>query len=332
MSATQELAQTKAGLPEPVTRRGISESQWRTLFNLFPGGKPDSVLLVWDYCKARQLDPMKKPCHIVPMRVKVSGEWQWRDVVMPGIYEYRITAQRTGLYMGHTEPELGETVDYLDVKAPAWCSMTLYRWNPKAGEKVSFPVKVWFAEVVGTSFDKDTKKDYVNDRWSRAPIQMLTKCTEAAGLREAFPEEIGGEATAEEMEGRQIERDAIPAAAVSLPQAATRRSAAAAPDAPVATPQADAPIIEAEPIAETPPSADPRTGTIVEVKEKSGAFLIKLSTGFFCATRDANMADAANTLKESGRVVELTTTPASDPKFAPRLTEMSPLSRPESEA
>jgi hypothetical protein len=32
---------------------------------------------------------------------------------------------------------------------------------------------------------------------------MLTKCTEAAGLREAFPDELGGEPTAEEMDGQR---------------------------------------------------------------------------------------------------------------------------------
>jgi hypothetical protein len=41
-------------LPAAVARRGITEAQWRTLMNsLYPGAKGESVLLVWDYCKAR---------------------------------------------------------------------------------------------------------------------------------------------------------------------------------------------------------------------------------------------------------------------------------------
>jgi len=188
----------QAALPDAVSRRGIDEFQWRTLTNsLFPGAATASVLSVIDYCRARHLDPLKKPCHIVPMRVKVGGEWTWRDVVMPGIYEYRTTAQRTGEYLGHSKPEYGPFDEQAGVEAPIWCEFTVYRWNGRAQQRVEFPVRVWFEEVVAL---KDGK---ANDRWSRAPIQMLTKCAEAAALREAFPEELGGEQTFEEMDGQR---------------------------------------------------------------------------------------------------------------------------------
>jgi phage recombination protein Bet len=188
-------------LPGPVSRRGISEFQWRTLANnLFPGAKSESVLMVWDYCVARKLDPMKKPCHIVPMKVGDS----WRDVVMPGIYEYRTTANRTGEYLGHSKPVYGPEIEFLGVKAPEFCELTVYRWNSKAGQKAEYPVQVKFVECVATSWDKETRGPKVNARWTKAPQQMLTKCTEAAGLREAFPDEFGGEQTFEEMEGQEI--------------------------------------------------------------------------------------------------------------------------------
>lgn len=197
---TSALEPVTRGLPEPVTRRGITDAQWRTLCkSLFPGAKPDSVLMVWDYCIARRLDPMKKPCHIVPMEVKVGqNQYEWRDVVMPGIYEHRTTAQRTGTYLGHSKPVYGPSIDLKGVSAPEWCEMTMYRWNQLSGQRVEFPVTVFFREVVATN--RDGKP---NARWSKAPIQMLTKCTEAAGLREAFPDEIGGQQTAEEMDGQR---------------------------------------------------------------------------------------------------------------------------------
>ena len=192
-----EIATREVALPEPVARRGITEAQWRTLANnLYPGAASASVLMVWDYCAARGLDPLKKPCHIVPIRVKdaKTGEWGWRDVVMPGIYEYRTTAHRTGQYLGHSAPEYGPTIEHGGVRAPAWCAMTMYRASSFGdGGRIEFPVRRYFVEVVGL-----TKEGKANDRWSRAPIQMLEKCTEAAGLREAFPDEFGGETTADE--------------------------------------------------------------------------------------------------------------------------------------
>lgn len=205
------VVQTDApALPMAVSRRGIDEAAWRTaMTSLFPGAKPESVLMVFDYCKARKLDPLKKPCHIVPMQVRdADGNYVWRDVVMPGIYEYRTTAQRTGEYMGHSRPEYGDMVEFLGATVPEWCELTVYRWNSAAKQKVEYPVRVYFRECAGTAKDKKTGEQYLNQRWRTAPIQMMTKVCEAAGLREAFPDEFGGEPTYEEMDGRVVEHEA----------------------------------------------------------------------------------------------------------------------------
>ena len=199
-AATEVL---RAGsLPAPVERRGITDAQWRTLSqNLYPGAASESVLMVWDYCKARKLDPLKKPVHIVPMSVKnaKTGKYDYRDVVIPGIYEYRTTAMRTGLYMGHSKPEYGAEIEYAGGKAPEWCELVVYRWSAAAAQKIEFPVRVYFREIAAL------KDAMLNKRWGTAPIQMLTKCTEAAGLREAFPDEFGGEHTFEELVDREID-------------------------------------------------------------------------------------------------------------------------------
>jgi phage recombination protein Bet len=206
MNAVVERDEEQSRLPAPVARRGISETQWRALMNLFPGARGESVILAYDYCVARRLDPYKKPCHIVPMNVKdvKLDKYVWRDVVMPGIYEYRTTAHRTGEYMGHSVPEYGPIIEYKGVKAPEWCAITVYRWNPKAQQRAEFPVRIEFHEIAVTKRDGS-----LNDRWSSAPKMQLTKCTEAAALREGFPDELGGTHTVEEMEGRIIDSTAI---------------------------------------------------------------------------------------------------------------------------
>ncbi|HSC07126.1 MAG TPA: phage recombination protein Bet, partial [Steroidobacteraceae bacterium] len=235
-------APTAVALPEPVARRGITEAAWRTLCNsLYPGAKSESVIMVWDYCVARKLDPLKKPCHIVPMRVKgKDGEYEWRDVVMPGVYELRTTAMRTGLYLGHEPYVYGPLVEYLGLEAPEYCETTIHRWNTKAERVIDFPVRVYFAEVCNTKKAKDGSGEAPNERWSRAPIQMLTKCTEAAGLREAFPDELGGTHTEEELHGATI--DVTPEPSRKPETEAPRPVQAADPKAP--PPPAEVPVAE----------------------------------------------------------------------------------------
>lgn len=196
MPAEQTQEQARTSLAEQIERRDVTPAEWHTLAkNLYPGANPQSVLMVIDYCRARKLDPLKKPCHIVPMYVEdANGQKGYRDVIMPGIYELRTTAQRTGEYLGHSTPEYGEIINHAGVDAPEYCSLTVYRWNANANMRAEFPITVRFVEVCGTK-----KSGAANGRWAKAPRQMLTKCAEAAGLREAFPDELGGEMTHEEM-------------------------------------------------------------------------------------------------------------------------------------
>lgn len=322
---TKELVPaTATELPEPVIRRGIGEPQWRTLCdNLYPGADPRSVLMVWDYCQARKLDPLKKPCHIVPMEVKdaKTNTKAWRDVVMPGIYEYRTTAHRTGLYLGHTEPAYGEKVKTAGVDAPDWCAMTMYRWSPDLRIKAEFPVKVHFREVVGT-----TREGAANSRWTKAPIQMLTKCTEAAGLREAFPEEFGGEPTAEEMDGQQtIDIQPIPP-----PQPAQRKSQQPANVEKPAETSAQGSAPPPAPAPPTPPELVTKpnganVGVVALLVQQPAGTVIKLDSAFQCVTRDPEMVKALGELRDKGRRVELVTKAQSNPKYLPVLVEIQPV-------
>lgn len=59
-----------ANIQPALSERGIDYAIWNTLQNsIFPGAKDESILLAIDYCKARKMDILKKPCHIVPMSV-----------------------------------------------------------------------------------------------------------------------------------------------------------------------------------------------------------------------------------------------------------------------
>ena len=60
-----------------LASRGIDEAMWNALCtSVYPGAKPDSVLMAVDYCAARNLDIMLKPVHLVPMNVAYRILWK----------------------------------------------------------------------------------------------------------------------------------------------------------------------------------------------------------------------------------------------------------------
>lgn len=182
--------------------------------SLYPGAKPESVGMVLAYCRARNLDPLRKPVHIVPMWVTPAGTKQggMQDVVMPGIALYRIEAARTGEYAGKSEPEFGpERVEEFEggrVRFPEWCRVTVYRMV--AGQRCEFTAKEFWLENYATQ-KRDT--DMPNAMWKKRAWGQLAKCAEAQALRMAFPEATGGEPTAEEMEGKVLAPRDVPNAA-----------------------------------------------------------------------------------------------------------------------
>ena len=201
---------TWAGQNPSLVQRGIDESTWNALCNtLYPGARTESVLLAVDYCRARQLDFMLKPVHLVPMQVKnaQTGQKDWRDVPMPGIGMYRIQADRSKNYAGADEPEFGPTIEahfdhpynqgqQITVRYPEWCKYTVYKII--SGQRVAFTSKEYWLENYATA---SSKTDAPNAMWKKRPFGQLAKCAEAQALRKAWPE-IGSEPTAEEMLGK----------------------------------------------------------------------------------------------------------------------------------
>lgn len=176
--------------------------------SLYPGAAPASIKLVIGYCKAAGLDPMQKPVHIVPMWD--SKARQTRDVVMPGVGLYRTQAARTGC-AGISEPEFGpdrtESIGGQTITFPAWCRVTVKRRQAN-GAVDEFTAREFWLENYAVKGGQE-KSTAPNAMWTKRPYGQLAKCAEAQALRKAFPE-IGGQASAEEMEGKAID-DAGPA-------------------------------------------------------------------------------------------------------------------------
>jgi phage recombination protein Bet len=157
------------------------------------------------------LDILQKPVYPVPMSFQneKTKEYEFRDVVMPGIGLYRIQAARTNQYAGLSEPEYGEEVEGtfkdkkdgdIQVIYPKWCKITVRKIIQNT--IVDFVAKEFWLENYAR---KNKFFTAPNDMWLKRPYAQLAKCTEAQGLRKAFPDKVDQQPTAEEMEGKTFE-------------------------------------------------------------------------------------------------------------------------------
>jgi len=191
---------------------GVDKVQWRTFVeSTWPSAKTvEGVLLALDYCKARRLDPFKKPVHVVPIYDRNRG----REVesVWPGINEVRTTATRTGLLAGWEPTKFGPhkkaNLAGVEVEYPEWAQVLVYRLDAN-GQKQAYPGPIIYWREYYAPAKHDTLAP--NAMWKRKPSFMLEKCAQAAALRAAFPEELGNEYTAEEMRGKVVDHVATPA-------------------------------------------------------------------------------------------------------------------------
>lgn len=167
--------------------------------SVYPGAARDSVKMVLLYCRARGLDPLQKPVHIVPMDVPTGkkNEKGWdikekRDVLMPGINLYRVQAEDSGQFLGTSEPEFGpirelkyEKTVWFDTKDgrrsrvepavvqyPEWCKVTAFRRH-SSGTMISQVAIEYWTENYAT---KGRDSDEPNDMWKRRARGQLAKC------------------------------------------------------------------------------------------------------------------------------------------------------------
>lgn len=193
----------------------VSESTWKVLVEtVWPSAlTTETVVMALAYCKARKLDPFKKPVHIVPVWDSKKGGMV--ETVWPSIAEMRTTAFRTGQYAGCDETVFGPIISKTfkgklkrdnkwedaeeTVEFPEWAQITIYRLLDGVARKFVGP-KVYWLE----SYGQQAPSELPNRMWKRRASGQVEKCAEAGALRKAFPEELGNEYAAEEMEGQRL--------------------------------------------------------------------------------------------------------------------------------
>lgn len=142
------------------------------------------------------LDPLSKQIHCVKRRAKLpNGEWGEAMTITVGIDGYRLVADRTGRYC----PGRAPTYEYDGNGRVTSATAYVLKLAGNAWHEVS-AVAFW------DEYAQTNRDGQPTAMWAKMPRLMLAKCAEALALRRAFPAELSGVYTDDEM--AQAQNDA----------------------------------------------------------------------------------------------------------------------------
>ena len=185
---------------------GMTAPQLSVIINsIAKGATVDELRYFMLVAKKTGLDPLSKQIHFVKRKSRnLDGSYTEVASIQTGIDGYRAIAERTGTLAGIDDV----LYDTEDAQHPNKATVTVHRMV--AGQRIPFTASARWNEYAQTKKDYKTNQISTTGLWAKMPFLMLGKCAEALALRKAFPNDLSGIYTNEEMQEADNELKTTP--------------------------------------------------------------------------------------------------------------------------
>jgi phage recombination protein Bet len=155
-----------------------------------PKATDDELKLFLYQANRTGLDPLTRQIYCIHRKSKdANGNWTDKMTIQTSIDGFRVIAERSGDYGGQSEPEF----IYNDSKLIA-CKVTVFRFRGEQRYPAAVGVAYWDEYVQTNNEGKPM------GLWAKMKHTMLSKVAEALALRKAYPQDLSGLYTTEEMQ------------------------------------------------------------------------------------------------------------------------------------
>lgn len=163
---------------------------------IMPGAKDSELALFGKFCEKTQLDPFSRQIYAISRKSKnAQGQWVEKWSYQTSIDGFRVVAQRSNAYQGQTPVYwCGSDGVWKDV----WLSDSLPMAAKVGVYRDGHRDPIWGVAKF-TSYAQSGKYG-LSAMWKKMPEVMIAKCAESLALRKAFPNDLSGLYTKEEMD------------------------------------------------------------------------------------------------------------------------------------